>query len=62
MTFVEQLLTVWRALWANKLRSFLTLLGAIIGVGTIVLLSSLVGGGLAGFFGGRALFEPDVPS
>lgn len=47
MTFLEQLLTVWRALWANKLRSFLTLLGVIMGVGTIVLLSSLVGGGLA---------------
>ncbi len=46
MTFVEQLLTVWRALLANKTRSFLTLLGVIMGVGTIVLLSSVVGGGL----------------
>ena len=47
MNFMEQLLTVWRALLANKTRSFLTLLGVIIGVGTIVLLSSVVGGGLA---------------
>lgn len=46
MSFVEQLLSVWRALLANKTRSFLTLLGVIIGVGTIVLLSSVVGGGL----------------
>lgn len=47
MNFLEQVLTVWRALLANKLRSFLTLLGVIMGVGTIVLLSSLVAGGLA---------------
>ena len=47
MNFIEQVMTVWRALLANKLRSFLTLLGVIMGVGTIVLLSSLVAGGLA---------------
>ena len=47
MNFLEQVMTVWRALLANKLRSFLTLLGVIMGVGTIVLLSSLVAGGLA---------------
>ena len=53
MNFAEQLLTVWRALLANKTRSFLTLLGVIMGVGTIVLLSSVVGGGLAAI--GRAV-------
>lgn len=46
MTFWEQVFTVWRALLNNKLRSTLTLLGIIMGVATIVLLSSLVGGGL----------------
>ena len=46
MSVVEQLLSVWRALLANKLRSALTLLGVVMGVGTIVLLSSVVGGGL----------------
>lgn len=47
MDFWEQIFSVWRALAANKLRSFLTLLGVIMGVGTIVVLSSVMGGGLA---------------
>lgn len=47
MTLIEQILTVWRALWTNKMRSLLTLLGVMMGVGTIVLLSSLIAGGLA---------------
>jgi putative ABC transport system permease protein len=46
MSFWEQVFTVWRALLANKMRSLLTLMGVIMGVATIVLLSSLVGGGL----------------
>ncbi|HEY9722210.1 MAG TPA: ABC transporter permease [Oscillatoriaceae cyanobacterium] len=47
MNLLEEILTVWRALLANKLRSLLTLLGVIMGVGTIVLLSSLIAGGLS---------------
>ena len=40
MTFLEYLLSSWQSLAANKLRSFLTILGIVIGVGAVVFLVS----------------------
>ncbi|MCX5992924.1 MAG: ABC transporter permease [Chloroflexi bacterium] len=40
MTFLEYLLSSWQALASNKLRSFLTILGIVIGVGAVVFLVS----------------------
>ena len=40
MSFLEYLLSSWQALISNKLRSFLTILGIVIGVGAVVFLVS----------------------
>ena len=40
MSIVEYLLSAWQALSSNKLRSFLTILGIVIGVGAVVFLVS----------------------
>jgi len=40
LTFLEYLLSSWQALASNKLRSFLTILGIVIGVGAVVFLVS----------------------
>ena len=40
MSFLEYLLSSWQALISNKLRSFLTILGIVIGVGAVVFLIS----------------------
>ncbi len=40
MSFLEYLLSSWQALASNKLRSFLTILGIVIGVGAVVFLVS----------------------
>lgn len=44
----DVLLIATKALWTNKLRSFLTMLGVIIGVGSVVLLTS-IGTGLQAY-------------
>ena len=31
----------WSALWANRLRSFLTMLGMMIGIGAVILMSAI---------------------
>lgn len=41
MNFKNTLKTALKALWTNKVRSFLTMLGVIIGVGSVVLLTSI---------------------
>ena len=40
MSIIEYLLSAWQALVSNKLRSFLTILGIVIGVGAVVFLVS----------------------
>lgn len=55
MSWIELVLTIWRTLQANRLRAVLTVLGVTTGVGTLVLLSSVVGGGLAAI--GRTVQE-----
>ena len=40
MSIIEYLLSAWQALSSNKLRSFLTILGIVIGVGAVVFLVS----------------------
>ncbi len=40
MSIIEYLLSAWQALISNKLRSFLTILGIVIGVGAVVFLVS----------------------
>ena len=40
MSILEYLLSAWQALSSNKLRSFLTILGIVIGVGAVVFLVS----------------------
>ncbi len=44
MQFVEPFFMALQSLWANKLRSFLTLLGVIIGVFTIIGMQSVIAG------------------
>lgn len=44
MNLIEHLRSVWRTFGAQRLRALLTLLGVIIGAGSIVLLASLLGG------------------
>ncbi|MBE8952279.1 MAG: ABC transporter permease, partial [Quinella sp. 1Q7] len=41
MLFTELLKMAWRSLAANKLRSFLTMLGVIIGVTSVIALVSM---------------------
>lgn len=41
MNFKNIISTALKALWTNKVRSFLTMLGVIIGVGSVVLLTSI---------------------
>ena len=48
MIFTENLEIAWRSLWRNKLRLFLTMLGIIIGVASVILLIS-IGSGLQSF-------------
>ncbi len=48
MSFTELFILAWRAIFANKLRSFLTTLGIIIGVFSIILLVS-IGSGLQSY-------------
>ncbi|MEB3329082.1 MAG: ABC transporter permease [Candidatus Sericytochromatia bacterium] len=55
MPWYELAWTIWRTLQANRLRATLTLLGVTTGVGTLVLLASVVGGGLAAI--GRTVQE-----
>ncbi|HEY9897796.1 MAG TPA: ABC transporter permease [Pantanalinema sp.] len=55
MTFLDELKSVLSTLSAHRLRAFLTLLGIILGVGTLVLLSSVVEG--AGKFMERRMME-----
>ncbi|MEB3285761.1 MAG: ABC transporter permease [Candidatus Sericytochromatia bacterium] len=55
MLWFDLLLTVLRTLKANRLRATLTLLGVMTGVGTLVLLSSVVNGGLSAI--GRTVQE-----
>jgi putative ABC transport system permease protein len=44
MQFLEAILIALRALWTNKLRSFLTLIGVIIGVMTVIAVVSVIAG------------------
>lgn len=44
MKFIETLKLAFTAIWAHKLRSFLTLLGMIIGVTSVILVVSLING------------------
>ena len=39
-----------KSIWGNKMRSFLTMLGIIIGVAAVIILVSLVNGYMARFF------------
>jgi len=55
LSWLELFFTIWRTLQINRLRAFLTLLGVTTGVGTLVLLSSVVGGGLVAI--GRTVQE-----
>jgi putative ABC transport system permease protein len=50
MTLNQIFLIALKALWINKIRSFLTMLGVIIGVGSVVLLTS-IGNGLQVYVG-----------
>ncbi|MBV5279629.1 MAG: ABC transporter permease, partial [Campylobacteraceae bacterium] len=38
---IAMLLEAWSAMGANKLRTFLTMLGMVIGVGAVILMSSI---------------------
>ena len=42
--FLENLILALKSLWANKLRSFLTTLGIVIGVGAVIGVVSIVQG------------------
>lgn len=55
MTFLDELKSVLATLAAHRMRAFLTLLGIILGVGTLVLLSSVVEG--SGKFMERRMME-----
>jgi putative ABC transport system permease protein len=44
MHFIEAIKLAMAAIWANKLRSFLTLLGVIFGVATVIVVVSLIEG------------------
>src|ERR1051325_7965152 len=44
MQFTEAIKLAIEAIWANKLRSFLTLLGVIFGVATVIVVVSLIEG------------------
>src|SRR3954462_3252456 len=44
MQFIEALRLALQSLWANKLRSILTLLGVIIGVGSVITVVTLTNG------------------
>jgi len=60
MPFVELLTVAWQALGRNRLRSFLTLLGVIIGVATVVAVVSIISG-LNGYVRDKVLnLNPDV--
>lgn len=48
MIILENFKIAWQSLWRNKLRLFLTMLGIIIGVSSVILLIS-IGTGLQGF-------------
>jgi len=50
MSIDQIFLIALKALWINKVRSFLTMLGVIIGVGSVVLLTS-IGNGLQAYVG-----------
>lgn len=52
MNFLSTLRVAWQAILTNKLRSFLTMLGVIIGVGSVILLTS-IGVGLQQFIEGQ---------
>lgn len=52
MNFLRTLKVAWQAILTNKLRSFLTMLGVIIGVGSVILLTS-IGVGLQQFIEGQ---------
>ncbi|TES89236.1 MAG: ABC transporter permease, partial [Dehalococcoidia bacterium] len=71
MKFVDSIVIAIRSLFANKLRSSLTMLGMIIGVGAVIVLMS-VGAGLQNYItstfeemGSNLLFvtpaNPDAP-
>ena len=42
--YMAMLLEAWSAMGANKLRTFLTMLGMVIGVGAVILMSSIGAG------------------
>ncbi len=44
MWFIEGVAIAFQAIWANKLRSFLTLIGMIIGVSTVIAVVSVING------------------
>ena len=48
MDLVSSLQIAWRSLLDNKMRSFLTMLGVIIGVGAVIIMVSLSQGASAG--------------
>ncbi|MGI5827400.1 MAG: ABC transporter permease [Patescibacteria group bacterium] len=50
--FSETLELAWQSLWRNKLRAFLTMLGIIIGVASVILLIS-IGAGLKSYITGQ---------
>ena len=47
MNFTETLKLALAAIWAHKLRSFLTLLGMIIGVGAVIVMVAIGNGAVA---------------
>ncbi len=51
LTWSQTLIIAWRAILANPLRSVLTALGVIIGVGAVIALTSLGGGATSGITG-----------
>lgn len=52
MNLLSILLVAWKAVLTNKLRSFLTMLGVIIGVGSVILLTS-IGTGIQKYIEGQ---------
>ena len=42
--FLENLVVALKSLWSNKMRSFLTTLGIVIGVGAVIAVVSIVQG------------------
>ena len=58
MEFKEAVKIALQSLWANKLRSVLTLLGVVIGVTSVIAVVTLVNGANAGLPDSKALMTP----